>query len=276
MPYKKSYSKRRYYKNKRTLKKSNIFKYKSSKSQAKQIYALNKKVNYIKKHMTPETKTHEQLLFRRIFTANGTLDSDSLRSYDDKVILYKERLFKNFDGTDGYALQGNILRPYNFTITGVFSNKCYSYVQDYNLTSVSQSVPMTGYLKIIVCRLLKGDMGSLPAKLTKPWDPEGTDAGLVNGPLVDRISGSLKIVKTKLIKVNEKNPAKCFKITIKNPGTYKKTLSTAATYNMNEYVIYYQYFCPDLLTSNDGAVVHNLAPIHALTCSVKFAFVDSE
>ena len=255
--------------NKTTLRARNIFGKKSASSQAKQIYALNKRVNYINKHMKPETKLHETLLFRRIFTQDGTLDSDTLRAYDDKCILFKERLFKNFDGTDGYQMLGNILRPYNFTITGIFSNKCYSYVHDYTATSVSQDVPMTGYLKIFVCRLLRGDMSSLPSKLTKSWDPDGTDAGLVVGPLNDRISGSLKIVRTKLIKVNNKNPAKCFKITVKNPGTYKRTLSTAATYNLNEYVIYYQYFSPDLLVSNDGANVHQLAPIHALTEQVK-------
>ena len=246
----------------RTLKKRNIFGNKSASSQAKQIYALNKRINYINSHMRPETKLHESILFRRMFTNDGTVESDSLRSYNEKCILYKDRLFKNFDGTDGYQMLGNILRPYNFTITGIFSNKCYSYVHDYSLSSVSQTTPMTGYLRIFVCRLIKGDMAALPDKLTKPWDSNGVDAGLVVGPLVDRISGSIKIVRTKLIKVNNKNPAKCFKITVKNPGTYKKTLSTAATYNMNEYVIYYQYFCPDILTTNDGANVHQVAPIH--------------
>ena len=58
MVYKKRYyKKKRYYSKKRTLKKSTIFGKKSAKSQAKQIYALNKKVNAIQKYTKPEIQT---------------------------------------------------------------------------------------------------------------------------------------------------------------------------------------------------------------------------
>lgn len=50
--YKRRYRKRGY---KRTLRKSNIYMNKSARSQAYQIAALNKKINYVYKVTKPET-----------------------------------------------------------------------------------------------------------------------------------------------------------------------------------------------------------------------------
>lgn len=59
--YNRVYRKKRVYKRRYPLKKSNIFGRRSSKSQARQIYALNKKVNKIQKMTKPEIYIYENL-----------------------------------------------------------------------------------------------------------------------------------------------------------------------------------------------------------------------
>lgn len=271
--YKKYFKK--YYK-KKTLKKGNIFKYKNAKSQAKQIYALNKKVNNVYKKIKPETQIVHSFLQNRIFTTDGNFDSEGVMEWHTGIYLYEQRLLSQEAGYGNYSIKGKLLRPYNFTINGAFGNRQYQYIDETDNTV--ERIPMTGYLRILVCKLARSNMARFPGQICKSFGSFGSDKpdiGLITGPLIDNIAGGLEIVKDKVIKVNEKNPYKCFKIKVKNPGTYKidaiNPTSTVPGF-LNEYVIYIQYYCPIAYTVDN----HIVGPKHELVSNVKFAFVDSE
>lgn len=74
MAYKK-YARKRTYKKRSNLRKSTIFGKKSAKSQAKQIYALNKKINRIEKQTRPENLiylNHDATMFHQSFAGDAS------------------------------------------------------------------------------------------------------------------------------------------------------------------------------------------------------------
>lgn len=274
MVYVKSgFTKRRYYRKKyykkNTLKKGNIFKNKTAKSQAGQIYALKKKVNNLAYHIKPETIIQDCVLLNRVFTTDGVQGSYGVNEYHNSIEVYKSRLFSV--AHCNYAIKGTKLRPYNFTIYGEFGNKNFGHVMN---DDVFLNSPLTGYLRIIVCKLI-GQQGSLPFQITRSLQGAQTvDFGLINGPLVKDVTSSLKIVANRVIKIDNQHPSKMFKIVVKNPGVVKvngPNSGYVGAYD-NDYMIYFQYFCPDALL-DDG---HQVSPIHYLQSGIKFAFVDTE
>ena len=274
MVYVKKGFKKRYYNRRRyALKKNNIFKYKSAKSQAKQIYALNKKVNKIAYQFKPEVYTPSCVMFKRHMTTDGTSTADGVSEWHTNIQVFKNNLFAA--DKCNYLMKGDNLRPYNFTIYGNFGNKNLSYVVNSGTEASSAvDVPLTGYLRIVVCKLV-GQQYFLPLQVTQSFDPNANDYGLINGPLIKDVSRSLKIVKNMVIKVDQKDPQKMFKITVKNPGVISAGAGTGtyvpSTYN-NDYMVYFQYWIPDAIVDD----FHQVAPKHYLECSVKFAFADTE
>lgn len=277
MPYRKRYYKKNY--KKRTLKKSNIFSKKSAKSQAKQIYALNKKINYINKMNRPETITKDWIMLTYNNIDPATLSDDYpaiFTEWHQHYYIYENGLLDDA----GYTMTGNVLRPYNINIYGSFANEMYSL--NYKPTGENNvyhyNVPLTGYLRIIVCKLSGGNQGKELGQITQPFtkDISQPDFGLISGPLVDDVSKSLKIIKNKVIKINDKNPIKNFRIKIKNPGAYQKGVSSSVSppAYKNEYLIYIQYFCPDVLRLIKNQTLTRVAPYQYVKMACKMAFTD--
>lgn len=264
----KRYYRRRY--KRRTLKKSNIFGNKSAKGQAKQIYALNRKINYIEKRTKPEIYTRTTELCNHLFTTDGNLGSYGVKEWHTMIYLYEGRLFNENYGN--YQIKGGLLRPYNITIFGSFENKNHNVELDNKI----YTPPLTGYLRIIVCKLSGGNQGRYPDQITKSYKDDNTpDIGLINGPLINQISASLKIVKNKVVKIDNYHDTKMFKINIKNPGVYRIGPHYGATPAFqNEYLVYLQYYCPDQFFSDGYAGQQPVAPIQRMTSGIKFAFVD--
>lgn len=261
---KKNYGKKRYYR--KTLKKSNIFSKKSAKSQAKQIYALNKKINRIEYKTKPEIICKDCYMWSSV--DKGYSESAPQSEFHTYSYLYEENLFNA--SKINYQMKGNMLRPYNITLYGSFQNCLY----EYNLDGTPLKVPLTGYLRIIVCKLDGGNQGRYPVQITKNFSSE-TDYGLINGPLVSDITASLKIVKDKVIKIDEEHPCKLWRIKIKSPGTYR----TGEYYGnppafKNEYLVYYQLYTPLQLRVEYSGVPRWPGPVQVFTSSVKFAFTD--
>lgn len=278
MAFKKFYKKYKknggYYKYRSKLSKSNIFGKKSAKSQAKQIYALNKKVNKIERSTRPETRIYTGKVYNKILTTTGAYGGYGLKEWHGYTFLYNTSLFG--DSAEGYAdyvMEGNNIRMHDITLYGYFGNK--NHVAQIGST-LYESIPMTGYLKIIVVRLSRGEQQGLPTKICKPFDfNENPDLGLINGPLVPNISSTVDILKTKVIKVNNTRQDKFFKIKIKNPGIYRKAPSSGGDNNrQNEIVVYFQYYCPDQLFADGYTGEQPVAPIQRFECYAKFAFVD--
>lgn len=275
MVWKKRYYKKRYYKRK-TLKKSNIFSQKGAKAQAKQIYALNKKVNYLSHINKPETQIKEWVMIERRNSDPPTEQEPNpavINEWHGHYYIYEDGLL----GDAGYVMNGNILRPYNINIYGTFVNEMYSLNVTHSQTTnvFNYDVPLTGYLKIIVCKLPGGNQGKELGQITKPFG-QNADFGLINGPLIEDVSHSLKIVKTKVVKINNKDPIKNFRITIKNPGAYQQGVSSSTQPPLfkNEYLIYMQYYAPDLLRVVQNGVGKNYGPRHAVHMACKMAFTD--
>lgn len=253
---------------KKTLKKSNIFSKKSAKSQARQIYALNKKVNRLEYKTKPEIITQSCPFVNRVFTTDGNLGSYSVKEYHTRVYLYEEKLF----GECNYDIKGKLLRPYNITITGLFENKNHNV----EMSEKIYTPPLNGYLRFVVCKLNGGNQGKYPSNICKSYG-ETPDIGLINGPLIDDITASLKIVKNKVIKIDNVKDNRMFKIKIRNPGTYRigdtSDQSIPPAFK-NEYLIYIQYFCPDHFYLDGYTGLQPVAPVQRLTSGIKFAFVD--
>lgn len=273
MAWKRRYYKRRYYK-KKTLTRGNIFKNKNAKSQAKQIYAINKKINYIEKKTRPETIVQECVFLNQLFTTDGQLGSYALAEWHNRYFIYEDKLFKDVqDGGCGYNMNGSMLRPYNITISGLFENKNHTAEVAGN---VYDSIPMTGYIRFIVCRLYGGNQGRYPAQITKPYG-NTPDIGLITGPLVNDVSASMKIIQNKVIKIDTQKDTRIFKINIKNPGSYRKGVdqggATPPAYK-NEYLIYVQYYAPDQFFSDGYTGLQPIAPVQRITSGVKFVFTD--
>lgn len=268
------FKKRSYKKGRKTLSKKNVFGNKSAKSQAKQIYALKKKVNNLSYHIKPETITKDCMIFERVMTTDGNIGSYGVDAWNTAYLIYKNNLFNT--SKCNYVMKGDKIRPYNFTIYGEFGNKNYSYpINEEFSNAVSVHCPQTGYLRIILCKLT-GQQSNLPSKITRPFVTNvggHTDFGLINGPLVDNLTGCLKIVKQRILKVNESNPSKMFRIKVKNPGIVSNVASSGTVINYkNEYYVYFQYYAPDILRDGNNQV----GPIHYLNVGVKFAFTDTD
>lgn len=186
-------------------------------------------------------------------------------------MLYRDNLFAS--NKCNYTMTGDKLRPYSFTLYGSFGNKNFTYVMNSGTANAaSLDCPLTGYLRIIVCKV-NAQQSNLPIQITKPFDTSLThDFGVINGPLIDNITSTYKIVKNKVIKVDSKRPHKMFKIKVKNPGILSNPATGTGgliTYK-NDYMIYLQYWCPDVLLESNKQV----GPKHYCKIGSKFAFVD--
>lgn len=245
---------------KKTLKKSNIFSKKSAKSQAKQIYALNKKVNYIQKTTKPELQIRNyNIWYKRFLDANSRpklFESARLFFYEERAMSENTPLYNRI------VLQGSMMRVKFIKFFGQFGV--------YNDTSISgqwnqaadktlsENDPSTAYLRIIVCRMKKGG-GRTPEDILYENPNEGV-AGetaydcsyVINGPLQRDVSGQLDIIKDKKVAVNISHPLRqfTFKLNAKKLGyIYRKHAESSpeVASGENELLIFYYFCCPALL-----------------------------
>lgn len=264
MVYKKRYYKRRYYKRRNPLRKGNIFSKKSAKSQAKQIYALNKKINRIEWKTKPEITTLSCSLLQK------PENRQPVKTWNDKFALIEQGLLGA--GHLNYQIHGSMLRMQDITVYGQISNEMFNYINS-SLGNAVSDVPLTGYLRIVVVKFNQNAQ-NLPPTVFKPFTEGVADMGLINGPLVSGVSSCFKIVKDKVVKINAANPSKFFRIKIRNAGTYRIAPHNPAQttpFYKNDYMLYMQYYCPTQLVIGASTVV---GPIQFTSLSVKYAFVD--
>lgn len=290
MAFRKKYTKR-VYKGTRTLKKSNIFRHKSSSSQAKQIYKLNKKVNYIQKATAPEISRFQGNVFNERLVDTST--SEAITNKNGVIPLYKDLLFDN-QNVNHITLKGEMLRVRYMYLYGLFETTGSSMLGEEILPGTQRttmqymSVPWTAYLRIIVCRLKKSTQ-TVPTKITQAPDQSYSgsnnrnryDVKPIIGPLVENISSQLSVIKDKVIKINNNNPSKMYKIKLspKQLGyIYRKPPegSVSETVGQNEILIYYQYVCPHLLryVNMDTSIDKNLSPTCQFTMNINYGYID--
>lgn len=276
---KKSYYKKKY---KKTLKKSNIFGNKSAKGQAKQIYALSKKIRRIQKETSPEL----QILQNNILHWEFKTGDQPYNSYANSLVIYRDQLLNST--RDHYIeMKGSILRPRFLNLYGLFGiYNDTTICGDWNISSgktLEERQPMTAYMRIVVCRIKKGG-DKLPLRVTQDTEtdytsqPMFTDVKPICGPLIHDLTSQLTVLKDKVIKVNTNNPMKMWKIRLsarKLGYIYRKAAHSQAV-GENEIAIYYHYICPNMLRYYDTTTQSSyvIGPHARFTMNYNFGYVD--
>lgn len=279
----------KYNKNKRfykkTLRKSNIFSKRSSRSQARQIYALNKKVNYIQKTQKPELQTRNYNIWYRRFLGNV---NQPLNELHGREFFYEGvALNPNTPEPNRIVLNGNLMRVKFIKFFGEFGI--------YNDTSLEgdwavaptkrliENDPSTAYLRIVVCRMKKGG-GRTPTEIFES-NPNETDIGTTAydcsypmiGPLVKDVTSQFDIIKNKVIKVDISKPFKMFsfKLNAKKLGyVYRRPVDVNAS-GQNELLIYWCYCCPAMLNyQSPQGVITPIGPQAYFSLNYNIGYVD--
>lgn len=272
---------RKYKGKKKTLTKSNIFGKKSAKSQAKQIYALNKKVNYIQKTTAPETKTFTNVLFY-FDNWNG---SQLLDEYHHRYDLYKERVL-NHTFKKYLEVDGDLLRVKNIYLYGYFGLKSWDYLTDTD-PQVNLNVPKDAYLKVTVARVIKGS-NNFPNSLYSSLpniSSDGTNIGLeegvpisyINGPMKDGITSQLQILKKKVIHITPAKTSKMMKIKLFNSKKCNLNYRIGAgspNDNQGEIFIYVDFISPVSLYRTDVTPNRMVAPRVVAQFNYKLVYSD--
>lgn len=289
MAFRRKYTKR-VYKGSRILKKRNIFKNTSSKSQAKQIYKLNKKVNYIQKTTAPEIQKFQANVFNVPLMAG--ID-DAITNKNGVLPIFKDLLLNNTN-PNFITIKGEMLRSRYMYLYGLFQATSINDLTADYLAGLAHSdpvyrsiyVPWTAYLRIIVCRLKKSTQ-LIPTKITQAPDQNYNDNGVnydvkpIIGPLIENVSSQLSIIKDKVIKIDNTKPQKMYKIKL-NPKQlgyiYRKAPegSVSGTAGQNEIIVYYQYVCPKLLQYvNTGLTLDKkMSPLCHFTMNINYGYID--
>lgn len=245
------------YKKKKALSKSNIFGKKSAKSQAKQIYALNKKVNYIQKTTSPETKTHKGVLF--YFDSYDSSQGKLLSDYHRRFDLYRERVL-NGNFSKYLSIDGDLLRVKNIYLYGYVGLKDWTfYTNDSNPREMN--IPKDAFFKITVCRVIKGG-SNYPNRLYEPLENYGTQVATsetipisyINGPMIDGVTSQLQILKKKVIHITPAKTSKMMKIKLFNSKkcNLNYRISPYGNYSEGEIMIFVDYISPVSLIESPG------------------------
>lgn len=272
---------RKYYRKKKALSKKNIFGKKSAKSQAKQIYALNRKVNYIQKTTSPETKTYSQVLF--YFDSYDSYHSALLPEWHHRYDLYSERVL-NSNLKKYLSLDGDLLRVKNIYIYGYVGLKDWTFLTS---TSPQQelNIPKDAYFKLTVCRVIKGG-SNYPSQVydqlinlsnnSNPGLDEGIPISAINGPLSEGISSQLQVLKKKVIHITPAKPSKMMKIKLFNSKkvnlNYRKTITGA--YSQGEIMIFIDYISPVSLYRTSDNPPTMIAPRIVAQFNYKIVYSD--
>lgn len=187
------YRGRKYFR-RRTLSTRNIYNKRSSKSQANQIYALNRKVNAIAKANRPDTHIMTNGPISQEFT-NSTLAT----------------VHKSY--ASGLSPNGTYCRLLSFTITGTFE------YGDNKESFPGIEVPRAGTIRLVIWQSLSSKAsGTIPA-MSNLIDISNTGAGYelnTMRPFKDGITSYAKILYDKTYTVSDQYPVRPFKVNIKN------------------------------------------------------------
>lgn len=275
---------RKFYKKnwkKKTLKKNNIFGKQSAKSQAKQIYALNKKVNYIQKTTAPETKTFNNVLFYFDSYEGGT--GRLLPEYHRVIGLYRDRIL-NQSLKRYLDVDGDLLRVKNIYLYGYFGLKDYTF---YSSDDQEYNIPKDAYLKVTVARAVKGTC-DVPTRLYQPLpniSPSGINAeynegvpiSYINGPMVDGITSQLQILKKKVIHITPAKTSKMMKIKLYNSKKCNLNYRIGSSLQddrQGEILIYVDYISPVSLYRTSVTPNEMVAPRVVAQFNYKLVYSD--
>lgn len=255
------YYRKRYYRKRRILKKSSIFGKKSAKSQAKQIYALNKKINRVEKLTKPEILVHNCPKCNEI-TIDCRPDAEPAPKTLDTLYGFLISDLKHSQTNHGYtnfAYTGKLCRVQNMVIY-------HTMEMSRSPQSGYDSAPQDAYVRITYQKIFKNlDIGSNMIKLHNNYSD---GAFRVKGPLSEGITAQGKIIYDKVFKLDDNHTKKIVKINFKhfnlrNPDQNELFDAGELYYNITVY----------------NATGYSAVPSPALVkCStgVKLAYIDED
>lgn len=190
MAYRRYYRRGKKYFRRRTLSTRSIYNKRSSKSQANQIYALNKKVNAIARANRPDTHILTNGPISQQFS-NATLASLS-KSY-----------------ASGLTPTGNYCRLLDFSISGTFE------YADNKEAYPGVDVPRAGTIRLVIWQSLQTKASSAVQEISNLIDLSGTGAGYelnTMRPFRDGVTSYVKILYDKTYTVSDQYPIRLFKV----------------------------------------------------------------
>lgn len=256
MAYKKRrvYKKKRYYRRKK-LSKANIFGRKSAKSQAKQIYALNKKINRVEKQTKPEMKIYENTNWMEdSIDCRG--DSGSVLKTDYKFVFNTLKSLLDPFSYDGKLCRINsLMMIFNMSIARSAQNNY-------------DALPQDSYIRITIQRIPKQLDRTTERIVSLHTLYGGTDGALyrVKGPLCQGCTAQGKILYDHTFKLSDKNTMKLVKVKFNN--FILRNANQDNYFDANElYVMYTLY-------NASGSNVQPSPAVVKITSGVKVAYID--
>lgn len=204
MPSYKRYSKRRYYKrryNKYKFSKYNTYKNRSSKSQANQIYQLNKKINRIEYRTKPEFKTLSVKAHPLIETpTTGYATHEFWHIFHADTVEFNDMIDGSFARLINIKFWGNFYRP----------------------DTANSSLHSWARIVVFQYPRVRGDRVSVPDMITGYTDQTVLDSD-INLPFADHITQTVKILADKKMLLSNSNVKnKPFKFNVKPKYNYAK------------------------------------------------------
>lgn len=180
--YKRRTYRRRY--NRFRFSKYNTYKNRSSKSQAKQIYQLNKKINRIEAKTRPEFKTGRKDEF---LTLNSYFTNNQLWTHGLSMIT----------GVDGVNLHDEQIQH------GLFARLCGLTIWG-NVERVNVNATHTaGFLRLMIFQFKEARQDSLSMDdIFSGYNETDMNSSIMKEPFKDHITASIRIVSNKVYKIN--------------------------------------------------------------------------
>ena len=215
MAFRKQY--KRYYKKKAKFSKNNLYRNRSSKKQALQIYRLNRKINYIEKKTKPEIS--EDLF-------STTLSSEFLEK-NSAQLQYTNDLFKTLKS----KMKGELIRLQNIRIYGGFTSNLNEYPVDFNTLS--------SYIRLIILQN-KTENQAFPGEPL--LSRASTGLSCIRSPYMSGFSQSCRILYDRVYKIDSDTPEKTFSFNIKKMNNLRKLLyNNTSTYTGDIKIYAYMY-----------------------------------
>lgn len=247
--YKSKYG-RRY--RKRTFSKYNTYKYRSAKSQAYQIYALNKKINRIENKTRPEFKTGRKDSFMTLTTP-----------YESVRQLWNHSI-KLITSTDGVNFHSADIQ------NGLFCRLCGLTIWGNILRTDSNATHTAGFLRVIVVQYRQARSAgiSMPDLFSGYNDGATSDmtSVILKEPFKDHVASTVKIITNRVYKLNNNDINNVpFKITV--PGRRLLNFSMNSTEDIAKGDI-----CVVAIYGQDHTTT---ASAYKITMSAKICYTDN-
>lgn len=240
--------KKRAYKRRTKMTKSNLYNKRSAKQQAMQIYRVNKKLNnYISKNRL-EVQQKRFNIIEDQFIENGEINP----TYRGTRLLYNNYLLEPANQNAYIGIVNNCINARKLKLSGYFgicpTEQLITKVSESSSFKMDTPYPSDVWLRMIICTN-KQASGRVPDYLTQSTNDTTVkgvkDQSLINGPLIKNLKTALTVLKHKIIHLDLNHPQKMFKITVNLPNYVRRVEGQSIyAYGKGEVIIYYQLLIP--------------------------------